>query len=95
MTAKHFTELEAWKLADQLESFVTRLLERTVWRDADLVDQINDSSSSAPRNIAEGFGRFAPNSFGYFLQIAIGSEFETTNHLLKAAKRHYIYSGGS
>jgi four helix bundle protein len=90
MTAKHFTELDAWKLADELESFVTRLLERTVWRDAKLLQQINESSSSAPSNIAEGFGRFGPPSFAHFLSIAIGSEFETANHLIRAARRRYI-----
>ena len=90
MVAKHFTELDAWQLADQLETFVIRLIERTDWRDKKLVEQINASTSSAPSNIAEGFGRFAPDSFGYFLRIAIASEFETANHLLKAAKRGFI-----
>jgi four helix bundle protein len=90
MTAHDFTELIAWQLAAQLESFVARLLERRIWRDPTLVEQINDSSSSAPRNIAEGFGRFGPIEFGNFLRIAIASEFETKNHLLKAAKAGYI-----
>jgi four helix bundle protein len=90
MTAHDFTELIAWQLAAQLESFVARLLERQVWRDPTLVEQINDSSSSASRNIAEGFGRFGPIEFGNFLRIAIASEFETKNHLLKAAEAGYI-----
>ena len=90
MGARDFTELVAWQLADQLESFVAQLLDRRRWRDALLVDQINDSSSSAPSNIAEGYGRFGPNEFGHFLRIAIASEFETGNHLLKAAKAGYI-----
>jgi four helix bundle protein len=88
--AHDFTELIAWQLADQLESLVARLLERRVWRDATLVERINDSASSAPRNIADGYGRFGPNEFGNFLRIAIAFEFETKNHLLKAAKAAYI-----
>jgi four helix bundle protein len=90
MAAHEFTELIAWQLANYLELFVGRLLRRRVWSDPVLVEQINDSSSSAPRNIAEGYGRFGPTEFGHFLRIAIASEFETKNHLLKAAASGYI-----
>jgi four helix bundle protein len=90
MAAHDFIELIAWQLADQLDSFVSRLLERRVWRDPRLVEQISDSCSSAPRNIAEGYGRFGPTEFGHFLRIAVASETEAKNHLLKAAKCAYI-----
>jgi four helix bundle protein len=90
MGAQDFTELVAWQLADQLDSFVSLLLERRNWRDPTLMQQISDSAASAPRNIAEGYGRFGPAEFGQFLRIAIASEFETKNHLLKAEKDGYI-----
>ena len=41
-------------------------------------------------NIAEGFGRFGPKDFANFLRIAIASEFETKNHLLKAETSSFI-----
>ena len=88
--AKHFTDLIAWQLADRLETFVAGLLARTSWKDPELVRQITNSSTRAPANIAEGFGRFSGGGFGYFLKIAIGSEFETRDHLIRAEKRRYI-----
>jgi four helix bundle protein len=50
-----------------------------------LAEELDRFMSDAPRNIAEGFGRFAPKEFAQFLRIAIGSEHETRNHILKAA----------
>lgn len=83
--AKDFTELIAWQRADDLERFVIEILRRPVLaRDLDYCRQTADSAASGPRNIAEGFGRFAPAQFSNFLRIAIGSELETKNQLLKA-----------
>jgi four helix bundle protein len=65
MVAKDFAELVAWQLASELELFVTRVTCRpVVSRDLDYCRQANDAAASAPRNIAEGFGRFAPKQFG-------------------------------
>jgi hypothetical protein len=36
---------------------------------------------SAPRNIAEGFGRYDPREFARYLRIARASLMETRNHL--------------
>jgi len=86
--AKDFTELIAWQRADDLERFVIEILRRPVLaRDLDYCRQTADSAASGPRNIAEGFGRFAPAQFSNFLRIAIGSELETKNQLLKAWQR--------
>jgi len=73
-TAKDFTELVAWRRADELERFVQEIIRRpTLARDTDFCRQASGAAASAPRNIAEGFGRFAPAQFGNFLRIAIGS----------------------
>jgi four helix bundle protein len=86
--AKDFTELVAWKRADDLERFVIEILRRPVLaRDSDYCRQTADAAASGPRNIAEGFGRFAPAQFANFLRIAIGSELETKNQILKAWQR--------
>ena len=90
-TAKDFTELIAWQRADDLERFVQEIIKRPVLaRDASYCEQAADAAASAPRNIAEGFGRFAPTQFANFLRIAIGSELETQNHILKAWQRGAI-----
>lgn len=89
--AKEFTELMAWQRADELERFVQEIIKRPVLaRDARYCQQVADAAASAPRNIAEGFGRFAPTQFANFLRIAIGSELETQNHILKAWQRGAI-----
>jgi four helix bundle protein len=73
MTAKDFTELIAWQLADALEQFALEMIKRpAVADDPTFCQQTIDCASSAPRNIAEGHGRFAPVPFANFLRIAIG-----------------------
>lgn len=91
MTAKDFSELVAWQRADDLERFVLEIIQRpALARDRDYCAQAADAAASAPRNIAEGFGRFAPAQFANFLRIAIGSEMETKNQILKAWQRGAI-----
>ena len=86
--AKDFTELIAWQRADELERFAQELIKRPILaRDRDYCEQTSNAASSAPRNIAEGFGRFAPAQFSNFVRIAIGSELETKNQILKAWQR--------
>ena len=90
-TAKDFTELVAWQRADDLERFVQGIIRRPLLaRDFEFCRQASDAAASAPRNIAEGFGRFAPIQFANFLRIAIGSELETRNQILKAWHRGAI-----
>src|SRR3954470_18555391 len=49
-----------------------------------------DRSSSAPRNIAEGLGRFLPGDFAKFVRTARGSLVETQDHLDAALERGYV-----
>ena len=75
--ANEFTELVAWQRADELERFMLEIIKRpSVSRDKEFCEQTSGAAGSAPRNIAEGFGRFAPIQFANFLRIAIGSEKE-------------------
>jgi len=91
MGARDFTEIVAWQLATDLKRVVYDVTARpTVARDRKFCDQANDAAASAPRNIAEGFGRFEGKEFAQFLKIAIGSLYETRNHLLDAFDRGYI-----
>ena len=89
--AKDFTELIAWQRADELERFAQELIKRPVLaRDREYCAQTADAAASAPRNIAEGFGRFAPIQNANFVRIAIGSEMETKNQITKAWQRGAI-----
>ena len=89
--ANEFTELIAWQRADELEKFMLEIIKRpSISRDKDFCEQTSGAAGSAPRNIAEGFGRFAPIQFANFLRIAIGSEKETQNQILKAWQRGVI-----
>jgi four helix bundle protein len=91
MIAKDFTELIAWQRADALEQFALEMTKRQpVADDPTFCQQTIDCASSAPRNIAEGHGRFAPVPFANFLRIAIGSEQETRNQIIKAWQRGAI-----
>jgi four helix bundle protein len=91
MTAKDFTELACWQLANELKVRVYEILKRpNVARDLKFCDQIRESVRSAPANIAEGFGKYDPPEFGRFLRIAVGSLKETQNHLRDALTQRYI-----
>jgi four helix bundle protein len=89
--AKDFTELIAWQRADELERFTHEIVKRkSIAWDRGFCTQTSDAASSAPRNIAEGFGRFAPVQNANFVRIAIGSEMETKNQIRKAWQRGVI-----
>jgi len=89
--AKTFREMVAWQLAFELNRNVQTLL-RTgpAAHDFKFRDQLSDSSRSAPRNIAEGFGRFNPTEIAQFLDFAIASLDETENHLRDGVESRYF-----
>jgi hypothetical protein len=61
MGARTFKELHAWQLANELKVAIYRLVEASkAERDFGFRDQLRDAAASAPRNIAEGFGRTLP-----------------------------------
>ncbi len=72
--AKSFRELAAWQLAFELNMRVQRVLQSgPASKDFRFRDQLADASRSAPRNIAEGFGRFNPTEIAQFLDYARAS----------------------
>ena len=85
MFIKNVEDLVIYQIALRLASEVNELVQKIprYWDNAD-VKQVKRSSSSAPSNIAEGFGqRFYPKKYLYYLNIAKGSTDETKNHLKK------------
>jgi four helix bundle protein len=78
MGARRFEELEAWRISDNLKREVYALLASgSVRRDFNFCQQLREAAASAPRNIAEGFGRFRPAPFAQFMEVAVGSMMET------------------
>jgi four helix bundle protein len=84
-------DLDVWRLCVELRDriFVLTQTGRPT-RNQRFIEQIRDSSSSAPRNVAEGFSRFRPKEFAYFVRIARGSLGETMNHIQDAATKNYL-----
>jgi four helix bundle protein len=78
MVAKRFEDLEAYQLAEELKREVYALIATgPASKDFRFCNQLRDSVSSSPKNIAEGFGRFRPAPFAQFMEFAIGSTMET------------------
>jgi four helix bundle protein len=91
MRIKRIEELIAWQQARELERRVFAFTNRPpANRDRDFCDQIRRSASSAPRNIAEGFGRFWPGEFAHKLHIAVGELHASQDHLEKALEQKYV-----
>jgi len=89
--AKRYQDLVCWQLADELEKLVIELTETgPASRDFKFRDQIRDSSSSATRNMAEGFGRFRPREHANFLRIAKSSLMETHSSAGSGLHRGYF-----
>ena len=89
--AKDFRELACWQLANEFKIRIYRVVERpAVRRDFKFADQIRDAAASAPRNIAEGFGRRTHADFAHYLDIARGSLMESQNHLCDGVDRGHL-----
>ena len=89
--AHSYKDLDVWQLSNELKLGVYALLRRPeVQRDDAFRRQIQNAAASAPRNIAEGFGRYLPREFSQYLRIANGSLMETTNHLQDGRDRGYF-----
>ena len=89
--ARHFRELHCWQLSNELKLGIYRVSDRTdVRQDFRFREQIRDAAASAPRNIAEGFGRRTHAEFARFLDVARGSLAESQNHPQDAVDRGYL-----
>ena len=92
-SARRYEDLVCWQLADELEQVVFELTAAgPVSKDFKFRDQIRDSSSSATRNMAEGFGRYWPREHARFLRIAKASLMETHNSARAGFKKGYFTS---
>ncbi len=91
MGAKHYSQLIAWQLANELKLGIFKATAcGPASHDLKFREQIRDSADSAARNIAEGFGRYEHREFARFLRIARGSLDETQNHLQDGRDKAYF-----
>ncbi|MEO5738987.1 MAG: four helix bundle protein [Vicinamibacterales bacterium] len=91
MGVKTHRDLDAWRLADQIRQRVVAVTASApTSKDFKYCNQIRDSASSVPANVAEGFARKSPRDFARFLSIAKGSLLETQDRILDGAERRYI-----
>jgi len=86
--ARDHTQLDIWKLSDELRSEVYRLVSRRAMRSApNLSRQLTRAAESACANIAEGFSRYLPGDMARFFRMARGSHSEIIEHLTSAVRR--------
>jgi four helix bundle protein len=85
-------EIIAWQLATELKIRVYALIEADtrIQRDVRFRDHFEGAVSSAPRLIAEGFGRYLPGDFSGYLRKANGELKETLECLRDGVDRGYF-----
>ncbi len=92
MGVRDFRDLVCWQLSYELKCEVFAFTAiGPASRDFKYRDQIRDSSASAPRNIAEGFGRYRPREFARFLEFARASLMETQSSLIDGRDSGYLF----
>jgi len=89
--ARDHTELDVWKLSDELRSEIYRLVAGRALRAApDLCRQLTRAAESACANIAEGFSRHLPGDMARFFRMTRGSHSEIIEHLTSAVRRQLL-----
>ena len=85
-------EIIAWQLASELKNHVYDLIDADprIQRDERFRDHLQGAVSSAPRLIAEGFGRYLPGDFSGYLRKANGELKETLECLRDGVDRGYF-----
>jgi len=89
-TVTHYRDLLCWQLSTRLRDEFIPITERPRVRwHRRFCNQVEDSTRSAPANIAEGFDR-SNREFLRYLNIALGSLRESENHFDEALVRKYL-----
>jgi four helix bundle protein len=83
------TELDAWKLCDELRERVYEITSRPTFRDLKLKQQLDEAVDSPCPNIGEGFSRFYPRDNARFVRVSKGSVTEVIEHMSKVRRKGY------
>jgi four helix bundle protein len=85
------TELDVWRLGDELRDLAERLADRPSFRsESELRDQLLKAVNGVCPHVAEGFSRYYPREFAPFVRIACGSLSEAIDHLRQARSKGLI-----
>ena len=88
---RRFTEIEAWRVSIKLHEEFGAVLDRTpASKDRRFCEDARNALASAPRKIAEGFGRYSHREFANFVNIARASHLETQTNLILARDRQFL-----
>jgi four helix bundle protein len=88
---KHFTDIEAWKLAKELRVASYKIVKLLPPEEKyNLASQMIRSAISCTANIAEGYGRFHYQENIQFCRISRGSMYEVQDHLITCLDNNYI-----
>lgn len=91
MSARSHRDLICWRRAYEVKLLVYRLVNDTsAKRDFEFRKQIRESAASAPRLMAEGFGRYYPAEFARYLRLANGELAETIESLDDGVDRSHF-----
>jgi four helix bundle protein len=83
------TDLDVWKLCDELSDRVHEITARPTFTDETLQGQLNEAADSPCPNVGEGFSRYYPRDNSRFVRVAKGSVTEVIEHMAKVRKRGY------
>ena len=81
LTHRGYKSLTAWKCADDLAAEIYQMAGRLHGQAWILNGQLIRAATSAPANIAEGYGRASQREFKQFLTVADGSLYEVSYFL--------------
>jgi four helix bundle protein len=88
---KHFTDIEAWKLAKELRIALYKIVKLLPPEEKySLTSQMMRSAVSCTANIAKGYGRFHYQENNQFCRISRGSMYEAQDHLITCLDNNYI-----
>jgi four helix bundle protein len=89
--ARHFSDLVAWQLADEIRAVVLTFTRVPPFAtDLKFRSQVEDAADSVCRNVAEGFGCTSHLEFARFLEIARRSLNELLDALHSAQSKRYV-----
>ena len=88
--AKTFQELDAYKVAAQVNDAVWKLRARIKAESPGTWYQLDRSAGSVSDNIAEGFGRESRKGFANFLRYSRGSAAEAQSQIARSRRRELI-----
>jgi four helix bundle protein len=89
--ARSHKELICWQRAREVKLLVYQLIRTTTARqDFEFRKQLREAAGSAPRLMAEGFGRYYPAEFARYLRLANGELAETVECLDDGVDRRHF-----